>query len=202
MKPLILISLLCIASLASCKKDEMTTVAEGHVYEVNSTTPVPGAKVYIARIKKYRFNTRFFNLDSTISNDKGKYYIKSTSSNIDLILYAEKEGYYNMLEDRHHLTKVTPGENNHRNVYPIPPAWVRINYDQLDPTHGVYINPIPGGRVDGIELISDTSVIARIWGSSKVELNTFHFVNGDLLSHEEEFVMTGSHDTTDVDISF
>ncbi|TNE29551.1 MAG: hypothetical protein EP346_05850 [Bacteroidetes bacterium] len=204
MKPLILISLLSIACLTSCKKDEMTTVAEGHVYEVNSTTPIPGAKVYIAREKRYTYGIKFIKLDSTICNENGKFKLSSTSSNIDLVIYTDKkDGYFDMLEDKLNVPELTPGEYNRINVHPIPYAWVRINYDQLDPTHGVYINRITGtGRIDGFSLTSDTSAISRTYGNNDVELSTFYNVSGQQVNHEYISETTGSHDTTEVDISF
>lgn len=183
----------------------MTTIVEGQVLESNSTTPVAGAKVYIAREKSYTLNTRYFKLDSTISDLNGRFYLKSTSPNIDLVVYAVKEGYFKMLEDRENLTHVIPDENNRKNIYPIPYAWVRINYHQLDPSHGISINPPAGSDLlNSIVFANGNETrISRIYGNSLDDhLSTFYYEWGNLLYAEPIPIKTGSHDTTDIEISF
>lgn len=202
MRKMVLILVVLMVSLTSCKKDEMTTTAEGAVYEVNSSTPVPDAKVSIARVKRYTYATTYTVLDTTTADSQGRYSINSTSSNIDLIVYAQKDGYW-WTRIRENENNVTPGENNKLNIEMTPHSWVRINYDQLDKTHGVYINRIEGTvRIDGFSLISDTSVISRTYGNKEVKLSTFYNISGQQVKQEIIAVTTGSHDTTDVDISF
>lgn len=201
MKKSLTIASIFLVSLTSCSHDEMTTTAEGYVYEINSTTPIPNAKVYIAREKLYRFNTKYILLDSTTCNANGKYKLSSTSSNVDLVLFAKKDGYYDMLVDIE--TNLTPGEYNSRNIYPIPPAWVRVNFDQLDLTHGIAINPPIGSNLlQSVNFSNDTSQVIKTYGNSVIELSTFYYENANLIKQEYHTVTTGSRDTTDINLSF
>lgn len=201
MKRIILL-LLTLGLLASCERDHITT-ATGRVYNINTNIPVPGAKVKIAKRISSTFNVRYIDLDSTTADSQGRFDLTVTQDvSKSLIVYAEKEGYFSMLLGTP-KSNLNDDEANSINLYPVPHAWVKINYDQLDPNHGIEINPPSGSkRLFGFVLISDTSVVSRIYGSMNEDLSTFFFDNAVQIKHERIPVQTGIHDTVEVNIAF
>ncbi|KAB2807671.1 hypothetical protein [Phaeocystidibacter luteus] len=198
----ILLLLFTLGLLASCNSDHVTT-ATGRVYIINTNIPIPGAKVKIAKRISSTFNVRYIDLDSTTTDSQGRFDLTVTQDvSKSHIVYAEKEGYFSMLLGSPN-SNLNDDEANSINLYPVPQAWVKINYDQLDPNHGIHINrPSGTNRINGFTLINDTSVVSRIYGSMNEELSTFFYKNTTQIKHERIPVQTGIHDTVEVNIAF
>lgn len=207
MKKLLSLSVLVLVGLTSCNNDDyfQETNITGFVFEDNAPvlTPVPNALVELVWVEHFTINTRYRHIDTVRTNASGYYSITAKTPNEDLMVWVpEAKTYFPTLDKDSHHRNVKFGSSNQRNLYITPISWVRINYDQLDPTHGVYINPIAGGRIDGFSLISDTSVISQIWGNSAVDLSTFYNISGQQIEQKYITVNSGSSDTTEVNISF
>lgn len=201
MKKLLLFAAL-VGVLSSCNRDHITS-ATGRVYNVNTNIPVPGAKVKIAKRVSSTYNVRYLDLDSTTADSQGRFDLTVTQDvSKSLFVYAEKEGYFSMLLGSP-KSNLNDDEANSINLYPVPHAWVKINYDQLDPTHGIVINrPSGTQRLTSFRLALDTTVYSRIYGSMNEELSTLYYENAVQIKHEYIPVQTGIHDTVEVNISF
>ncbi|KAB2814660.1 hypothetical protein [Phaeocystidibacter luteus] len=198
----VLLFLFTLGLLASCNSDHVTS-ATGRVYNINTNIPVPGAKVKIAKRISSTFNVRYIDLDSTTADSQGRFDLTVTQDvSKSLIVYAEKEGYFSMLLGSPN-SNLNDDEANSINLYPVPHAWVKINYDQLDPNHGIVVaKPSGSERLYSMSLASDTFAISRIYGSGTEDIDVFYNVSGTQIKHELIPVQTGIHDTVEVNIAF
>lgn len=207
MKKLIVFAALLVA-LYSCDEappSHAQTSVSGVVYEggVAEKIPISNALVEFVWIDRRVLNTIYHHLDSARTDEEGRFKVSALAPNEPLYVHVvDSDGYFNNLIYEQPRKNVEFGEADSRDLHILPNSWVKIQYDQLDPNHGLGVNELPGSkRLNSYALSSDTTILERALGNSSLSLNLFYFDSGNQLSHESRTINTGSHDTLSISIS-
>ena len=120
---LLLLPALALILLASCRKDPVKTIVQGHITEYGSGEPLPGARIYL-----WCYNGEIFGpsgssfVDSLVPDAQGYFHAEYNDRDLcgGIYLSAYKKGYF-YKED----IDIHSGVNDLEIVL-IPQAWIKV----------------------------------------------------------------------------
>ena len=188
--------------ITACKKEEKSfTEVSGTVYDkgTNKSIIAANAKVFFEWREPLTYAARTYHLDSTLTDDQGRYSVSAETPDEYLYVYANgrqhfPEGAVTMGPN------VQRGRKQTRNLEIIPYAWIRMNITKTGAFDWMGIGP-PNGSSKPLRVFSDTVLIVQAVGNEHVNVFTFKFLNGQQNNFPYS-VQTIGHDTVDISIEF
>jgi len=126
----------------SCTKEDHISRVHGVVYNLNSTDPIPGAKVYIAGEN----NGIFQIVDSTVADEEGRYILsndepKFSRYNLQAFSPNHAPWYYVSIPINWGYDFWSPYKGP-MDIYLVPRSWLRIRAVKVSNAEALFINPI------------------------------------------------------------
>jgi len=129
--------------LLSCTKEDRLSRVHGIVYNLNSTDPIPGAKVYLA---EDIYNGGYPIVDSTIADEDGRYVLSHESAQFQRYLIQAFSPNHAPWDDKN-----VPIDWNYDfgapfkgrlDIYLVPRSWLRVRAVKVSNAEALFINPI------------------------------------------------------------
>ena len=192
--------MLSLMLLVSCEKKQNFDIRVfGHVYDMNSITPVVGAKVYLAASDW----GPYFILDSTITNEQGQYtFIHDNPNEYGLCklkaISKEHHGSQSIRSPAEWYDRFNPNLHDQKrmDLFLWPKAWLRVHAVKTSNASFLFINPTGENNRHFSTSHPDTVFTLSVLGNDSLTLPSFQVFSTYEVPMMLPFYAPG-HDTTD-----